>query len=138
MERLALVIDDEPDVTEYVATLLGDAGWRVCTANRADDGLALAHRERPDVVLLDLMMPERGGLSTLVALRKDEELRSVPVVVVTGIDQEVHNIYGPNEHFDATLKRAKHFHPDAYVTKPIDPDRLIELLDDLVPAIVTS
>ena len=67
-----LVIDDEPDQTTYLSTLLQDQGWAARTANSADEGLALAQEEVPDVILLDVMMPERGGLSTLIALRKDE------------------------------------------------------------------
>ena len=68
----ALLIDDEPDQTTYMSTLLEDQGWQVRSANSADEGLALAQEEVPDVVLLDVMMPERGGLSTLIALRKDQ------------------------------------------------------------------
>ena len=138
MSRRALVIDDEPDVTTYMSAVLGDRGWEVRTANSADEGLALARDEPPDVILLDLMMPERGGLSTLVALRKDPDLKTLPIVIVTGIDQEVRNIYGPDEHFNATLERAKKFHPDAYLEKPVDPEVLLQVVDELVPEIQTA
>ena len=77
------------------------------------------------------MMPERGGLSTLVALRKDSRLQSVRIVIVTGIDQEVHNIYGKGEHYDATLRRLKRYHADAYLEKPVDPDVLLSTLDEV-------
>ena len=133
-----LIVDDEADFRQGTRKALERRGYEVREAGSGAEAIELVEEERPDVVLLDLMMPERGGLSTLVALRRDEELRSVPIVVVTGIDQEVHNIYGPDEHFDATMKRAKHFRPDAYVTKPIDPERLIEVLDELAPEILTQ
>jgi DNA-binding response OmpR family regulator len=84
-ERSALIIDDEPDVTTYLGAVLTDHGWKVRTANGADEGLALARDDRPDAVLLDLMMPERGGLSVLVELRRDPDLSSVPIVIVSGI-----------------------------------------------------
>jgi len=119
----ALVIDDEPDQTTYLSTLLNDHGWEARTANSADEGLALAQADVPDVILLDVMMPERGGLSTLVALRKDERTKSVPVVLVTGIQDELTHDFG---HF---LDRFKKYHPDAYVEKPVDPDRLLETLE---------
>ena len=77
-----LVIDDEPDQTTYLSTLLQDKGWETRTANSADEGLALAQEEVPDVILLDVMMPERGGLSTLIALRK-AEAQCVEVVATT-------------------------------------------------------
>ena len=121
----ALVIDDEPDQTTYLSTVLRDNGWEARTANSADEGLALAQADVPDVVLLDVMMPERGGLSTLVALRKDERTKSVPVVLVTGIQDTL------THDFKAFLDRFKRHHPDAYVEKPIDPEKLLKTLDEV-------
>jgi twitching motility two-component system response regulator PilH len=119
----ALVIDDEPDQTIYLSTVLQDHGWETRTAHSAEEGLAMAQAEVPDVVLLDVMMPERGGLSTLVALRKDPKTSSVPVVLVTGIQDELTHDFGN------FLARFKKYHPDAYVEKPVDPERLLEILD---------
>jgi CheY-like chemotaxis protein len=120
-----LVIDDEPDQTTYLSTLLQDQGWEARTANSADEGLALAREEVPNVVLLDVMMPERGGLSTLIALRKDEKTKSVPVVLVTGIQAEL------THDFSAFLDRFKKHHPDAYLEKPVDPEKLLKTLDEV-------
>lgn len=127
-EKSALVIDDEPDITTYLETLLSDNGWRVRTANSAEDGLALAKEEAPDVVLLDVMMPERGGLSTLVALRKGEATKAVPVVLVTGIQDSL------TQDFEAYLGRIKNYHPDAYVQKPIEPEHLLATLAEVLAA----
>lgn len=121
--RVALVIDDEPDMTTYLSTLLSDHGWKVHTANSADDGLALAKKEVPDVVLLDLMMPDRGGLSALIELRKTPELSAVPIVIVSGIEQTL------NADFRAFLARFKHRKPDAFVDKPVDKEQLLATID---------
>jgi twitching motility two-component system response regulator PilH len=107
----------------------------VSTANSAEEGLAIARENPPDVVLLDLMMPERGGLSTLVALRKDSRLKPVRIVIVTGIDQDVHNTYGQGEHYDAFLRRLKRFHADAYLEKPVDPETLLSTLDEVTDSV---
>ena len=131
MGRKAIVIDDEPDITTHLSMLLSDNGWEVRTANNADEGLALAKEETPDVVLLDLMMPERGGMSTLVAIRKDERLSEVPVVVVSGIDQHVRNTYGPEEGFNVYMERARRFHANAFVEKPVDAEKLLKVLDEV-------
>jgi twitching motility two-component system response regulator PilH len=126
MDQLrALVIDDETDQTTYVSTLLEDEGWKTRTANSADEGLALAREEPPDVVLLDVMMPERGGLSTLIALRKDEKTKSVPVVLVTGIQDTL------THDFAAFLDRFKKHHPDAYLEKPVDREKLLKTLNEV-------
>ena len=123
--RIALIIDDEPDITTYHGTLLADAGWDVRTANSGDDGLEIARNEPPDIVLLDVMMPERGGLSTLIGFRKDPKLESVPVVLVTGIQETL------TADFSNFLDRFKHYNPNGYVEKPIDPEKLLALLDEL-------
>jgi CheY-like chemotaxis protein len=124
-DRSALIIDDEPDVTEYLGAVLTDRGWKVRTANSADEGLALAREERPDAVLLDMMMPERGGLSVIVELRKDPGLSSVPIVIVSGIQETL------TADFRKFLARFKHRQPDAFLDKPIDPDELVATLDRL-------
>ncbi len=131
MARTALIIDDEKDIATYLATILSDHGWDATTANSADEGLAAARSARPDVVLLDLMMPDRGGLSTLAELKRDPDLKSVPVVVVTAIDQHVHNIYGSDEEFSASIGRARTIQPDAYVPKPVEPEKLMEVIENV-------
>jgi CheY-like chemotaxis protein len=123
--RSALIIDDEPDTATYLATLLSDNGWTARTANSVDDGLALAREQVPDVVLLDLMMPERGGLSALIELRKTPKLSSVPIVIVSGIQETL------TADFRAFLKRFKYRKPDAFLDKPVVPDELLQKLDQL-------
>ncbi|MGE5344768.1 MAG: response regulator [Acidithiobacillales bacterium] len=127
-ERSVVVIDDEPDVTAYLGTLLADHGWRVRAANGVDQALRLLAEERPDAVLLDLMMPERGGLTALVAIRKDPALAGLPVVIVSGIQEKLTSDY------HAFLDRAKRFKAEAFLDKPIDPVVLLRTLDELVVA----
>ena len=124
-DRTALIIDDEPDITTYHGTLLEDNGWAVRTANTADAGLEMAQTDPPAVILLDVMMPERGGLSTLVALRKDDRTKDIPVVLITGVQETV------TQDFAAFLERIKHYHPDAYLEKPVDPRALLRTLDEV-------
>lgn len=123
--KTAVIIDDEPDITTYLSTFLSDNGWDVRSANDPNQGIALAQEAPPDVVLLDVMMPERGGLSTLVALRKDERTAAVPVVLVTGIQDTLKSDFGD------FLERFKKYHPDAYLQKPIDEAKLLETLASL-------
>ncbi len=124
-QRSAVVIDDEPDVTTYLETLLTDNGWRVRTANSGEGGLELLRQERPDVVLLDVMMPEKGGLATFLAIRKEPGLADLPVVLVSGIQEKLTGSY------QAFLDRFKHHRPDAFVDKPVDTAELLSTLDRL-------
>ncbi len=126
--RTAVVIDDEPDVTSYLCTLLSDHAWDARPAHSVEDGLALVRSLRPAVVLLDLMMPEQGGLKVLVAIRKDPSLQDTPVVIVSGIQEKLTSDY------HAYLERFRHYRADAFLDKPIDAGELLRTVDRLVPA----
>jgi CheY-like chemotaxis protein len=124
--RSALIIDDEPDVAAYQGKVLLDHGWEVRIALDGDQGLAFALDERPDVILLDLMMPGgRGGLNTFSELRKSPDLKSIPIVFVTAFPEP------DPEDENSFLGRQKRQRPDAYLEKPVDPETLLATLDDL-------
>ncbi len=79
-----LVVDDEEDARTYLVTVLEDAGARVIEAADGDEGIALAVRERPDLITLDLCMPGRDGVATFDVLRSTAELADIPICVVSG------------------------------------------------------
>lgn len=124
--KSAVIIDDEPDITTYLAALLSDRGWQVRTANSSADGLALVAQQRPDVVLLDIMMPDKGGLHTLVAIRKDPSLEGLPVILVSGIQEKL------TADYHAFIDRFKHYRPDAFLDKPVDPAQLFATIEQVL------
>ena len=82
--RRILIIDDEDDIREIVSLSLElAAGWQVTTASSGAEGLAAAERERPDAILLDVMMPGMDGPRTFEMLRSSQELSGIPVVFLT-------------------------------------------------------
>jgi CheY-like chemotaxis protein len=82
--RTVLLIDDEPDIRAVVEFSLGSvAGWDVLTAGSGADGVEVAAERQPDVILLDVMMPELDGPATLDALRGRDETRAIPVLFMT-------------------------------------------------------
>lgn len=121
--KSAVIIDDEPDITTYLAALLSDRGWQVRTANGAAEGLALLAEQRPDVVLLDIMMPDKGGLHVLVAIRKNPALEGVRVILVSGIQEKL------SADYHAFIERFKHYRPDAFLDKPVDPTELMTTIE---------
>ena len=126
----ALIIDDEPDVAAYQGRVLSDHGWRVRITSSGDHGLALALEEKPDVILLDLMMPGgRGGLNTFMELRKNPRLKSIPVVFVTAYPEP-----DPDDLYNF-LGRQKRLRPDAYIEKPVDPETLLATLNQVMGAL---
>lgn len=112
MTQRILVVDDEPDITALVAYHLAKAGYRVSTAASGPDALKAAREERPDVVVLDLMLPGVGGYQVLEALRAREETRDVGVILLTARREEADRIRGLS------------LGADDYLTKPFSPQEL--------------
>ena len=112
MSHRILVVDDEPDITALVAYHLAKAGYRVSTAANGTDALRAAAEQRPDVIVLDLMLPGLSGLDVLQALRKQEETRDVGVILLTARREEADRIRGLS------------LGADDYLTKPFSPNEL--------------
>jgi two-component system phosphate regulon response regulator PhoB len=83
MTHRILVVDDEPDITALVAYHLAKAGYRVSTATTGPDAIKSAREERPDIVILDLMLPGMSGYDVLAELRRQEETKEVGVILLT-------------------------------------------------------
>jgi two-component system phosphate regulon response regulator PhoB len=112
MTHRILVVDDEPDITALVAYHLAKAGYRVSTAARGPEALKAATEERPDVMILDLMLPGMSGYDVLAELRAKPETRDIGVILLTARKQEADRIRG------LTLGA------DDYLTKPFSPAEL--------------
>ena len=112
MSHRILVVDDEPDITALVAYHLARAGYRVSTAANGTEALKLARTERPDLIILDLMLPGVSGYDVLAELRRLDETRDVGVILLTARREEVDRIRG------LTLGA------DDYLTKPFSPAEL--------------
>jgi two-component system, OmpR family, phosphate regulon response regulator PhoB len=112
MTHRILVVDDEPDITALVAYHLAKAGFRVSTAHTGPDALKAAREERPDMVILDLMLPGVSGYDVLAELRRRDETRDVGVILLTARREEPDRIRG------LTLGA------DDYLTKPFSPQEL--------------
>jgi DNA-binding response OmpR family regulator len=89
-----LIIEDEPHIVLSLEFLLQREGYEVAAAGDGEEGLALARRFRPDVVLLDIMLPGRSGYEVCRAIKADPEMASVPVIMLTAKAQEVERVKG--------------------------------------------
>jgi len=112
MTHRILVVDDEPDITALVAYHLAKTGYRVSTATNGADALRSAREERPDIVVLDLMLPGLSGYEVLAELRKRDETRDVGVILLTARREEADRIRGLS------------LGADDYLTKPFSPHEL--------------
>ena len=112
MTHRILVVDDEPDITALVAYHLAKAGYRVSTAANGPDALKAAREERPDLVILDVMLPGVSGYDVLDELRRREETKDVGVILLTARREEPDRIRGLS------------LGADDYLTKPFSPHEL--------------
>ncbi|MCJ7566432.1 MAG: response regulator [Anaerolineales bacterium] len=119
--KRVVCIEDEPEMIDLVRLILGRKGFSVIGANGGIEGLETVQRERPDLVLLDLMMPDMDGWEVYQQMKADDELRSIPVIVVTAKAQSIDKVLG--------LHIAK---VDDYITKPFGPQELLESVEKII------
>ena len=116
-DRTVLVVDDEPNVRDYLAQILRDAGFNVLTAADGDKALEIIHARKPDFISLDLVMPKKSGHKLLYELRKDNELSRIPVVIVTA---HARDELGRRDLEDIMENRVISG-PGVYLEKPVKP-----------------
>jgi two-component system response regulator VicR len=114
-------IEDEPEMIDLVRLILGRKGFEVIGADGGIEGLETVKREKPDLVLLDLMMPDMDGWEVYQQVKADPELKEIPVIVVTAKAQSIDKVLG--------LHIAK---VDDYITKPFGPQELLESVEKIL------
>jgi CheY-like chemotaxis protein len=121
-----LVVDDMRDNLILLSLSLQDMGYRVVTATNGEDALTIAKMARPDLILMDIAMPQQDGLAATRHIREQSELGDVPVIALTAFDTEGFR----QAAFDAGF--------NGYLTKPIDFERLKRLMQMLLSGGRTS
>lgn len=84
-----LIIDDEKEIIEIFKNKLGKSGHQVLSSPEGEEGIELAQKEKPDIVLLDIIMPQINGLDVLKKLKEDEETKNIPVYILTNLPPEL-------------------------------------------------
>ena len=121
-----LVVDDDPDIVEYVCTFLEDNGYEVCSAEGSEDAMSVLEGSSVDMIILDVLMPGRSGLDLLVTLRKDPRWAALPIVVLTGNDGVLQD--GGKSYLEPNsgIRGA-----EEVLGKPLKPDELLSALERL-------
>lgn len=123
--RRILIVDDEPDALEFLRDLLEDNDYVVASADSAAAGLAQAKRERPDLICVDVLMPDQSGISLYQQLKTDPELKDVPVVITSGLNvsRDLDKIEYRRMADGAIIPE-----PEGFVEKPVNIQRFMELI----------
>ncbi|MEW5983375.1 MAG: response regulator [Acidobacteriota bacterium] len=122
-KKTILIIDDEPDTLTYFSSLLEDNGYATVTAENGAQALERVKEARPDLVTLDISMPETSGVRCYRELREHEEWRAIPIIIVTGISEDFRTFISSRKHVPP---------PDGYLSKPIDEPEFLAMVTRLL------
>lgn len=127
--RTILVIDDEPHVVTYLEMLLQDTGYKTVSAVNGKVGMEMARQEMPDLICLDITMPEESGIRFYRKLKDDPALAHIPVVVVTAVT----GLGGQPEPFKRFFSTRKSVPaPEGFLSKPIDQGEFLGMIDEVL------
>ena len=120
-----LLVDDDRDFVEATAMVLESKPYEVVVAYDGDDGLAKARKEKPDLIILDIIMPVKDGFRAAEQLKKDQDLKKIPVIMLTSFSEKGG---------ETSLSVSQGFALDTedYVDKPVTPEELLKRVERLL------
>ena len=116
-DKTILVVDDEPNVRDYLRSILEDAGFKVLIAEDGEQALSIIRQTQPDLISLDLVMPRKSGHKLLFDLKRDKQLSRIPVLVVTAHAQDDLGQRDLNDLLENRVLTG----PGTYLEKPVKP-----------------
>jgi two-component system phosphate regulon response regulator PhoB len=128
-KKKVLIVDDELDMRIFLSTLLETSGYQPVTTRDGLDGVSKARTVKPDIIILDVMMPGEGGVQMYRNLKTDQKLASIPVVMLSAVEKIsfYHYLNMLNSRLTCSIPQ-----PAAYLEKPVDPDQLLLVLKYLL------
>jgi DNA-binding response OmpR family regulator len=119
-KRRILLVDDEEDLVKTVTFRLEANGYEVASAYNGMDAVEMVRKNKPDLVILDLMLPKMDGYKVCGLLKKDSRYADIPVIMFSARAQE------------ADIKMGEELGADAYITKPFEPQALLSKIGELL------
>jgi len=129
MGKKVLIVDDDPDVRLFNRTVLEEHGYAPLEASNGEEGMNLVKQEKPDLIILDVLMPRESGIRLYRELKTDKKLDKIPVLVLSGIAERS---------FLRSQKALTEFGgaqvppPEAYLEKPVEADELAEAIEKII------
>ena len=147
MAKQVLVIDDNPNTVEYLTVVLSEHGYDPISACDGDEGLARNKQAKPDLIVLDVMMPKKSGLTLFKMLKRDEQYEDIPILMLTAVsgiieEMEEHKDETFEHPFDNLREALKkgirqmrddgQVKPDMFVDKPVDVESFVAKVRQLI------
>jgi DNA-binding response OmpR family regulator len=120
-----LIVDDDPDLVEAVSIILESKGYEVSAAYGGIEGLGKAKTENPDLIVLDVMMPDKDGYVVCKELKEDPKYQSVPILLLTAVVSKISTTR-------YTQQMGMETEADDYVDKPVEPEELVRRIETLL------
>lgn len=130
-KKKIMVVDDEPDVVAYLSSLFEDNGFVVVSAADGAEAQQKVKSEMPDLITLDISMPEKSGVRFYRETKTDADLKDIPIVIVTGVESTHDG--GTGKDFERFLGTRKNVPPpDGFIMKPVEPEELLSTVKGLL------
>jgi CheY-like chemotaxis protein len=122
-EKTVLIIDDEPDTRVYFSSILEDNGYKTIPAETGAEGIKKLNEQIPDLITLDVSMPEMSGVKFYRTIRENDAWKSIPIIIITGVSDDFKNFIS---------SRSKVPPPEGYLSKPVEADDLLAFVGELL------
>jgi CheY-like chemotaxis protein len=121
--KTILIVEDEPDEVAYLSALFADHGYKVISAGNGQEGFEKAKSQHPDLITLDISMPEESGVRMFRDIQEDPATAAIPVIIITGVTHE----------FKRFIETRRQVHPPAgYFDKPPDREQLLAKINEIL------
>ncbi len=129
MAKKVLNVEDDADTRTFVSTVLEENGYIPIMATDGEEGMEKIKKERPDLIILDILMPRESGIKMYHELKLDPSLKDIPVVMLSGVSKRtfLRSQAALTEFGDETVPE-----PQAYLEKPVEPDDLAEIVKKIL------
>jgi len=121
MGRIVLSVDDEDHVREFVSTVLEENGYTPIQATNGEEAMDIIRRSRPDLIIMDILMPKESGIRLYREVKTSESLKNIPVIIYSGVARRT-ALRAQAAQTESGGERVPD--PDAYLEKPVTPERL--------------
>jgi twitching motility two-component system response regulator PilH len=129
MAKKVLNVEDDPDIRTFVTTVLEENGYIPIMAKDGEEGTKKVKQEKPDLIILDILMPRESGIKMYHELKRDPSLKDIPVVMLSAVSKRtfLRSQVALTEFGDETVPE-----PEAYLEKPVEPEDLAEILKKIL------
>jgi len=117
-----LIVDDEEDIRTYLSTLLGDEGFETLLAKDGEEAWKQVEANPPDLITLDISMPEKSGIKFYREIKAHERWKAIPIIIVTGVSEDMRKFLSSRHQIPP---------PEGYLAKPVNREEILALIQKL-------